>query len=87
MCQHPLVLCVQSKLRLDAFLAARLPSASRARLQASIKEGLVAVNGRLQVGQAHMHVHVALGLHGAGRRPSPVCTAAPQNPMHGTSSS
>lgn len=41
---------VQSKLRLDAFLAAKLPAASRARLQASIKEGLVAVNGR-QVGR------------------------------------
>jgi 23S rRNA pseudouridine1911/1915/1917 synthase len=34
------------KLRLDAFLAARLPSASRARLQASIKKGTVSVNGR-----------------------------------------
>jgi hypothetical protein len=41
---------VQNKLRLDAFLAAKLPAASRARLQASIKEGLVVVNGRQQVG-------------------------------------
>lgn len=36
------------KTRLDAYLAAKLPQASRARLQASIKEGLVAVNGRPQ---------------------------------------
>ena len=41
---------LQAKLRLDAFLSARLPAASRARLQASIKEGLVVVNGRPQVG-------------------------------------
>ena len=40
---------MQSKLRLDAYLAAKLPTASRARLQASIKEGLVVVNGRQQV--------------------------------------
>lgn len=40
---------LQSKLRLDAYLAAKLPTASRARLQASIKEGLVVVNGRQQV--------------------------------------
>ena len=39
----------QNKLRLDAFLAAKLPAASRARLQASIKGGLVVVNGRQQV--------------------------------------
>ncbi|KAL4447413.1 hypothetical protein ABPG75_004632 [Micractinium tetrahymenae] len=38
----------KSKLRMDAFLAARLPAASRARLQASIKGGLVVVNGRPQ---------------------------------------
>ena len=37
---------LQSKLRLDAYLAAKLPTASRARLQASIKGGLVAVNGK-----------------------------------------
>lgn len=37
---------MQGKLRLDAFLSARLPNASRARLQASIKQGLVLVNGR-----------------------------------------
>lgn len=50
-CLKPATLAVlQSKLRLDAFLAARLPAASRARLQASIKEGLVVVNGRPQVG-------------------------------------
>eukprot|EP00887_Chlorella_sp_A99_P003203 scaffold9.g3203.t1 len=36
----------QGKLRLDAFLSARLPAASRARLQASIRQGLVLVNGR-----------------------------------------
>ena len=33
------------KLRLDAYLASKLPQTSRARLQASIKEGLVIVNG------------------------------------------
>jgi 23S rRNA pseudouridine1911/1915/1917 synthase len=37
-----------AKLRLDAFLAAKMPQTSRARLQASIKEGLVVVNGRAQ---------------------------------------
>jgi len=40
---------VRGRLRLDAYLAAKLPAASRARLQASIKEGLVVVNGRQQV--------------------------------------
>jgi hypothetical protein len=35
----------QSKLRLDAFLSAQLPDASRAKIQASIKAGLTAVNG------------------------------------------
>lgn len=49
---------LQTKLRLDAFLAAKLPAASRARLQASIKEGLVVVNGRQQVG-----CHFAPPLH------------------------
>lgn len=33
------------KLRLDSFLSSQLPEASRARLQASIKEGLVTING------------------------------------------
>lgn len=40
---------LQGKVRLDAYLASKLPQASRARLQASIKEGLVSVNGRAQV--------------------------------------
>lgn len=44
--QHPLL--PQGKVRLDAYLATKLPQASRARLQASIKEGLVSVNGRPQ---------------------------------------
>jgi len=35
------------KVRLDAYLASQMPQTSRARLQASIKEGLVEVNGRL----------------------------------------
>ncbi|GAB4822268.1 hypothetical protein N2152v2_009314 [Parachlorella kessleri] len=39
---------MQGKLRLDAYLANKLPQASRARLQASIREGLVTVNGRPQ---------------------------------------
>lgn len=38
-----------SKVRLDTFLSTKLPSVSRARLQASIKEGMVKVNGTLQV--------------------------------------
>jgi RNA-binding protein YlmH len=41
---------VQAKLRLDAFLAARLASdhtASRAKVQAAIKAGQVAINGRV----------------------------------------
>ncbi|KAG7666650.1 putative RNA pseudouridine synthase 2, chloroplastic [Nannochloris sp. 'desiccata'] len=37
-----------SKLRLDAYLAAQLPQTSRARLQASIKGGLITVNGSPQ---------------------------------------
>jgi len=39
----------QPKLRLDAYLSARLPDASRAKIQASIKGGLVAVNGAAAV--------------------------------------
>ncbi len=35
-------------MRLDAFLSMALPDASRAKVQASIKEGLVFVNGRMQ---------------------------------------
>lgn len=42
-----------AKLRLDAFLAAKLPHISRARLQTSIKEGLVEVNGRPQSKASH----------------------------------
>lgn len=42
-----------AKVRLDAFLAAKLPQISRARLQASIKEGLVEVNGRPQSKASH----------------------------------
>ena len=38
-----------SKVRLDTFLSTKLSSVSRARLQASIKEGMVKVNGTLQV--------------------------------------
>ena len=34
-----------SKTRLDAFLSAAMPDASRAKLQASIREGLITVNG------------------------------------------
>jgi len=37
-----------SKVRLDAYLAAKLPETSRARLQASIKGGLITVNGSKQ---------------------------------------
>lgn len=33
-------------MRLDAFIAAQLPAASRAKISASIKAGLVTVNGR-----------------------------------------
>ena len=38
---------MQEKLRIDAFLSAQLPDASRAKLQSSIKSGLVTVNGQL----------------------------------------
>ncbi len=41
------------KLRLDAYLAAALPDASRAKIQASIKGGLVQVNGAAQKKAAH----------------------------------
>lgn len=37
----------QSKLRLDAYLTARLPEVSRSQLQHGIKLGLVKVNGRV----------------------------------------
>ena len=36
-------------LRLDAFLATRLPSCSRARIQESVKAGKITVNGGVQV--------------------------------------
>lgn len=35
---------MQGKVRLDAYLAAQLPAASRAKISASIKAGLVTVN-------------------------------------------
>jgi ribosomal 50S subunit-recycling heat shock protein len=38
--------CLQSKVRLDAYLTSKLPDTSRARIAASIKAGLVGVNGR-----------------------------------------
>ena len=38
-------MCLQGKVRLDAYLASQLPDASRAKIQASIKAGLVFVNG------------------------------------------
>lgn len=41
-------LATTPKVRLDAYLASKLPQTSRARLQASIKEGLVIVNGSTQ---------------------------------------
>lgn len=37
----------QGKLRLDAFLAGHMPDASRAKVQSSIKGGLVLVNGKV----------------------------------------
>jgi 23S rRNA-/tRNA-specific pseudouridylate synthase len=37
--------CLQGKVRLDAYLAAKLPDASRAKIQASIKAGRVSING------------------------------------------
>jgi ribosomal 50S subunit-recycling heat shock protein len=36
---------LQGKLRLDAYLAQQLPEVSRAKIAASIKEGLILVNG------------------------------------------
>ena len=36
---------VQEKVRVDAFLCTQLPDASRAKLQACIKDGLVTING------------------------------------------
>ncbi|KAL4856789.1 RNA pseudouridine synthase 2 [Chlorella vulgaris] len=69
----------KSKLRLDSFLAAKLPSASRARLQASIKGGLVAVNGRPQASRAALLA--AKASHGV--RPGDVvaCCVLPPPPL------
>ena len=39
----------QGKLRLDAFLTAQVPSASRGKLQACIKAGNVIVNGKQEL--------------------------------------
>jgi hypothetical protein len=61
----------QNKLRLDAFLAARLPTASRARLQMSIKGGLVAVNGRPQVHRAFCCLAPAAAKSGSPGRLQP----------------
>jgi tRNA pseudouridine synthase 2 len=36
---------LQGKIRLDAYLAAQLPDASRAKISASIKAGLINING------------------------------------------
>ncbi len=41
---------MQSKLRLDHYLARELPEVSRAKLQHGIRLGLVTVNGNPQVG-------------------------------------
>jgi hypothetical protein len=42
-----LLMPCQGKLRLDAFLAGHMPDASRAKVQSSIKGGLVLVNGKV----------------------------------------
>ena len=39
----------QQVIRLDAFLSARLPTCSRARIQESVKAGAIRVNGNVQV--------------------------------------
>lgn len=44
---------LQAKLRLDAYLTEQLPQASRAKLQASIRSGLVLVNGAVQQKTSH----------------------------------
>lgn len=44
---------LQAKLRLDAYLTEQLPQASRAKLQASIRSGLVLVNGAVQKKTSH----------------------------------
>ena len=41
--------CYQGKLRLDAFLTAQVPQASRGKLQACIKAGNVVVNGKQEL--------------------------------------
>lgn len=43
----------QNKTRLDAFLSAAILEASRAKLQASIREGLVTVNGTAPLKPGH----------------------------------
>ncbi len=67
---------VQGKVRLDAYLAAKLPQASRARLQASIKEGLVCVNGKAQAKASYA---IRLGdLVGCSVLPPPPLEASPE---------
>ncbi|KAF8057740.1 RNA pseudouridine synthase 2 [Scenedesmus sp. PABB004] len=66
----------KGKLRLDAFLAAQLPAASRAKIAASIRAGLVSVNGAPVTKPAHAmrggeRVAVAL-------LPPEPCTAIPE---------
>ena len=46
---HSVDTSYQGKLRLDAFLTAQVPQASRGKLQASIKAGNVSVNGKQEL--------------------------------------
>ena len=53
LCCTAQVKMLQAKLRLDAYLTDQLPHASRAKLQASIRSGLVLVNGAVQQKTSH----------------------------------
>ena len=70
-------IALASKVRLDAYLAGKLPHTSRARLQASIKEGLITVNGRPQ-SKASYAVKVGDTVH-CSVLPPPPLEAAPED--------
>jgi 23S rRNA pseudouridine1911/1915/1917 synthase len=67
---------LQSKLRLDIYLSARLPDVSRSQLQHGIKLGLVTVNGRVHI-QSHKNVRPG-DVVVCSLPPPPVTTAIPQ---------
>lgn len=64
---------LQKKIRIDSFLSEQLPDVSRARLKASIQEGLVTVNSVPQKKPAY---GCKIGDLIVGTLPEPPCTTA-----------